>query len=327
MSRAGISACCWTFLVACSTGPSVVSSDPGPAGFIYFGGDPAAGQPLERIGLRTGLVEPVAWPSALPDGQTFLSRAGMVSAIDGRIAAQGIVGQGWPRTFVLDPATAQVHVYADPVVTRDFGHTWSPDGQVVVFERHLATGGDGRTRIVRLDVATGITDTIATLETHESVDGMIWLGTDSLVLDDFLVSRGSGYEVLALESGARSEFSEVVHPGWGPALAFSPTGRWLSHWSMESGAGGADSLVLSLRDRRTGQATERLQAVGFFETDGSLDVAFSPDGDYLADCVDGGLLRVVRLPSLQPVRTWPIPKCGALSWSWGPEGRPPDLGG
>ncbi|HET9064243.1 MAG TPA: hypothetical protein VFN22_00285 [Gemmatimonadales bacterium] len=267
----------------------------------------------------TGAVEEIPWTAAFPAGQTFLTRPGMVSPVDGRIAAQGVVaGHPWPQTFVYDPRSGEVDLHGDPAATRDVGHVWSPDGRYVAFERHLATGGDGRVRIVRLEVGTGTTDTLYLGAAQESIEGILWLGADTLVLDHFAIPTGS--EFLGLDMGTRHSrvFDEAVHWGGGPILAFSSTARWASRWTIVSISGtgqSSDSLVLSVRDRTTSDDWRRVRAIDFYSTDGSIAVVFSPDEAFVADCPAGDTVRISRLADLVEVERFHVPVCFALSWS------------
>lgn len=318
--KAPVSLLVVSLAVACGgTDATTSPPQPEPSGWIYFGSAPEPGRNLQRVNVRTGAVEEIPWTAAFPAGQTFLTLPGMVSPVDGRVSAQGIVaGHSWPQTFVYDPQSGEVDLHGDPAATRDFGHVWSPDGRSVVFERHLATGGDGRARIVRLDVGTGVTDTLLVAARQESVGRMVWLGNDSLIINYFAIPGGSEYRLIDLTTGRASTFTEVVHEGFGGALSFSRSGRWVSRWSnlfVEAPIGTPDSVLLAVRDRTTSDDWRRVRAIDFYSTDGSIAVAFAPDEAFLADCPADDAVRIVRLSDLKEVKRFRVPLCFALSWS------------
>ncbi len=290
-----------------------------PSGWIYFGAAPEPGRTLQRVNVVSGAVEEVPFSEAFPAGQTFLTVPGMVSPVDGRISAQGVIaGQPWPQTFVYDSRTGDLEVRGDPSATRDFGHVWSPDGRYVVFERHLATGGDGRSRLVRLDAEAGVTDTILAADPPESTDRLLWIGDDTLLINYFAFPEGTQYRTLDLRTGVLVPFQEFRHEGFSGALNFSRSGQWVSRWSyVFNGAPDAtpDSVLLSVRDRTTTGDWRRIRAIDFFSTDGSIAVAFAPDEAFLADCPASDTVRIVRLADLVEVRRFHVPVCFALSWS------------
>lgn len=307
-------------MVACgSTDATISPPQLEPSGWIYFGSAPEPGRNLQRVNVRTGAVEEIPWTAAFPAGQTFLTLPGMVSPVDGRIAAQGVVaGHPWPQTFVYDPQSGTVELRGDPAATRDFGHVWSPDGRSVVFERHLATGGDGRARIVRLDVGTGVTDTLLVAARQESVGRMVWLGNDSLIINYFAIPGGSEYRLIDLTTGRASTFTEVVHEGFQGVRGMSRSGKWIGNWTYQQPpppTGGADILLLTLRDRRPGGVSHSFRAVNSLTGSGTLDVAFSPDEHFFANCPTGDAVQIVRLPDFVEVALLPVPLCVALSWS------------
>jgi hypothetical protein len=293
--------------------------EPEPSGWIYFGAAPEPGRYLQRIDVASGTVEDIPYTAVFPAGQTFLTVPGMVSPVDGRIAAQGIVvGHSWPQTFIYDPRSGEVDLYGDPAVTRDFGHVWSPDGRHVVFERHLATGGDGRPRLVCIDVVSGRTDTLYVGARQESIEGIRWLGVDTLVLDYFAIPQGSEFLALDLNTRHTRLFEEAEHWGGGPLLAFSSSGHWISRWTLtliDAPASNPDSTILSVRDRTTSDDWRRIRAIGFYDTEGSIAVAFAPDEEFMADCPTNDTVRILRLADLVEVRRWHVPVCFALSWS------------
>ncbi|HET9064793.1 MAG TPA: hypothetical protein VFN22_03105 [Gemmatimonadales bacterium] len=230
------------------------------------------------------------------------------------------LGGLFPETFVLDAATGQVTIYGESAssftIAVDAQHRWAPDGSAVVFERHQTSGCCSVW--VLLHPATGRLDTLER-EADRVPTQFDWFGADTL-----LSRRGGHFRSYALATGDTAVWN-LVPVNFFRIPTVSLNRQWIAHWSvMDSavvGEGQVEFIQLRLRDRRLGTDTLLLTARNL---DGptTLSESFDPDSRFLAYCTTFTNIRVRELSTGRTVKDLTVPFCYALSWSWGPEGRP-----
>jgi hypothetical protein len=297
--------------------------DPGPAGWIYASW---GGQLTIRVNAATGEVQPITWPDPPVTEQDRLW-SGNISPIDGDLVNQGDLGRFWDRLFILDVATGDVRDYGTEDVDLESLHHWSPDGTQVVFLRRAPTF-DTRPRLVRLTVATGVTDTLLTPdEAGGSLNWPFWIGSDTVGLEVF-GATGGYYLRLSTATRTPVPFDEVPYASANTPVV-SADRRWMAHW-VQVDSLTADSTiqysVLHLGDREFGSEVVLWGTPTFTFFEGSVRTAFSPDSRFLASCPADDVLAIYAVQTAEEIVRHSLPAnahyCDTLDWSWGPEGPP-----
>ncbi len=300
-----------------------------PGGWIYFSPAEALYTPPARIDVRTGAIEPLAFPPPFAAEPNYQFHEGLVSPLDGSLTGDAKVGGLFYPTFVRDGRTGAVTIYQDvdsgpTALALDNGHEWAPDGSLISFSRHQAQGCCPV--FVLLDPATGVQDTLEAFAGQVPADHIsyTWFGSDTLLLP-----KGTGYRTYSLATGDTAAWDLVpYYPFKMPTI--SANRQWIAHWgnldSVVAGEGSVRFYRLQLFNRDTHEDTV---LVTDRSVDGTtpLSESFDPTSRYLAYCAGRGTIRILRVGTGQVAGDLAVRYCLALNWSWGPEGRPPDLGG
>jgi hypothetical protein len=313
-------------LLGCNTSGTILPPDggvDGPAGWIYASW---GGQLTIRVNAATGEIQPITWPNPPVTGDERLW-SGNISPIDGDLVNQGKLGRFWDRLFILDVATGEVHDYGTEDVDLETLHKWSPDGTQVVFMRRAPTF-DTRNRLVRLTVATGVTDTLLTPdEAGGSIDWPFWIGSDTVGVELYNATGGN-YIQLPTATKVPVPFDEVPYASANTPVV-SADQRWMAHWvSVDSTlpSGAERFYVLRLRDRASSTSSDVLAFRTASWTTGSVFITFSPDSKFLAGCPTDDDVTIYDVRTATEVVRYPLPAegryCDTLDWSWGPEGPP-----
>ncbi len=304
------------------TEPSAPPGTASPEGWIYF----ATGlnyEPPARVHVRTGAVEEFVLPPPFAAVPSYLLQDGFASPLNGDLTGRAKFAGSFPETFVLDAATGEVTIYGESAssftISVDTKHIWAPDGSAVVFERHQTSGCCSVW--VRLDPTAGVLDTLEAKD--EDVPYMFgWFGKDTLL--SWKPGGTSRYRALALATADTATWDLVPFNGFRmPTVSLDR--QWITHWSLVdsavAGEGQVPFLKLRLRDRGRGTDTLLLTARNV-RGPTLLSESFDPDSRFLAYCTNFTNIRIRELATGRTVKDLTVPFCYALSWSWGPEGRP-----
>ena len=200
----------------------------------------------------------------------------VVFSPDGRTVA---AGQGDGRVGVWDVATGHTRVLPRRHERAVSVVAFSPDGKLLA-----SAGKDGTVQLGEMDART-------TRQLGRAVGPVINLafGADGLTLAAVSEGPACPLPVWAVETGA--ELAVRGHPAHASGLAMHPNGR-LAATGCEDGAvrfwdcapGARNVLTVP-----TGQPGEAVR-----------QVAFTPDGRYLAAASDNGTVAVLRVPEPRP---------------------------
>ncbi len=309
-------------LVACTgTEPSPPSKTAEPTGWLYLRSTEGLYAAPIRIAVGSGEIEPIELPPPFEADPYYNLQDGFASPVDGDLTGGAKLGGLFPESFVLDAATGQVTIYRESAsaftISVDAEHRWAPDGSAVVFERHQTSGCCSVW--VLLHPATGVLDTLEAVASR--VPFMFgWFGADTL-----LSQRGGRYRSYALATGDTATWNLVpFNPFRIPTTSLDR--QWIAHWnrmdSTVAGEGMVQFIQLRLRDRRLGTDTLLLTARNTSGATTTLSESFDPDSRFLAYCTTFSNIRIRELATGRTAKNLAVPFCYALSWSWGPEGRP-----
>ncbi len=313
-------------LAACATGPSMDPPADEPGGWIYLSPSLTLYAAPARVDVRTGAIETLAFPPPFDPAPNYFFHEGLVSPVDGDLTGDAKVDGLFYPTFVRDSRTGAVTVYRDAeggptALALDNGHEWAPDGSLIAFSRHQAQGCCKA--FLLLDPSTGVQDTLETFAGQVPSD-YTWFGPDTL-----LWLGAAGYRTYALATGDTAAWNLVpYYPFKMPTI--SSNRQWIAHWmtadSVANGNSAGRFNHLKLFDRQRSADTTLL--ISSDSGDGALlSEAFDPDSRYLAYCAGQTSIRILRLATGKMIKELAVPFCWSLNWSWGPEGRSPDLGG
>ncbi|MFO7531045.1 MAG: hypothetical protein R6W93_01200 [Candidatus Limnocylindrales bacterium] len=153
----------------------------------------------------------------LPGGEPEWSPTG-----EWLIVTEMYVGDQMVVTTAIRPDGSDAHQ-----VGTGWNATWSPDGARIA----SAWGGDAGTTVSAMDVATGETTPLFTVE--GSILAMAWLPGDVMAIVDGGTDGGNLYAVDLADLTVRSLSSGITFlPG--SELAVSPDGRWLAFGATAS---------------------------------------------------------------------------------------------
>lgn len=293
-----------------------------PAGWIYFRPAEEMYAAPARIDTKSGAVEYLELPRPpFEPTPSYYYESGFVSPLTGDLGGDARLGGLFPETFVLDATSRQVTIYRDVTgpftISVDARHLWAPDGSAIAFERHQTSGCCSVWVLLR--PGTGVLDTL------EAVADQVpyqfgWFGADTLLW----WRTDAQFQSYALATGASANWNLVPFNNF-KIPTTSLDRQWIAHWSLAdsivAGEGTVQFVKLHLFDRKRG--TDTLLVTG--RTIGGpthLSESFDPDSRFLAYCTALTNIRILELATGRVAKNLTVPHCYALTWSWGPEGRP-----
>ncbi|MBA2292699.1 MAG: hypothetical protein H0W15_09640 [Gemmatimonadales bacterium] len=315
-------------LTACG-GTEVADPPPAaePAGWIYFRpADDMYAAPA-RIDTESGAIEYLELRPPFQPKPSYYYESGFVSSMTGDLSGKARFGGLFPETFVLDAKSGEVTIYRDVTgpftISVDARHVRAPDGGAIAFERHQTSGCCSVW--VLLHPSTGILDTLEAVANQVPYE-FGWFGADTLLW----WRTDAQFRSYALATGVSADWNLVPFNNF-KIPTTSLNRQWIAYWSLAdstvAGKGTVQFVKLHLFDRQRGTDTLLLTAPNQGDVVvTSLSESFDPDSRFLAYCTTFTNIRILELATGRVAKNLTVPHCYALTWSWGPEGRPARLG-